>query len=154
MVLWLWSSDLKYSAQSAYRVLFVGCTGFPCHKILWKAQVPLLLWLDLMHPSSGLLIGLGAWYPPAMAPSPCVPRNWKQQSTSSSAAHGYDNFEVSHLVGMAMALPSLEEWWLTMHKSRPINKSKGLTPQLPSMFAPFGSSITAVFQSVSKDHTI
>jgi hypothetical protein len=55
---------------------------------------------------------------------------------------------------MAMALPSLEEWWLTMHKSRPINKSKGLTPQLPSMFAPFGSSITAVFQSVSKDHTI
>lgn len=33
-------------------------------------------------------------------------------------------------------------------------KRKGLTPQLPSMFAPFGSSITAVFQSVSKDHAI
>jgi ssDNA-binding Zn-finger/Zn-ribbon topoisomerase 1 len=94
--------DVVFGLEVLSRVLFVGCTGFPCHKILWKAQVCLkcrfLLWPHVPLKLTAHRLGRHG----LLSHGTC-PMCSQEQET---AEHRQDNFEVSLLIGMAMALPS------------------------------------------------
>jgi hypothetical protein len=50
MIVWRWTSDGKYSAKSAYKMLHTGSIPFRGHSLIWKTWAPLkvkiFLWLS------------------------------------------------------------------------------------------------------------
>lgn len=50
---WLYTHDCQYTAQSAYRIQFIGCTASAAAEMIWKSKAPpkckFFIWLMLQN---------------------------------------------------------------------------------------------------------